>query len=177
MRKQNFIPGLEDMGEKEFGGSLLKNSHARNKRPISVKRPLHLVMRSSLAKNELSFLHPSRANRIESLIFRIGHLKGVKVYQYSNAGNHLHLIVQPRSREAFKCFVRTITGLIARITLGVERGRAKALRFWDAIPFTRILEWGREFRNVSRYVLQNTLEALKIIPYQKRKLRGASPGK
>jgi hypothetical protein len=95
----------------------------------------------------------------------------VKVYRFSNSGNHLHFIVLPSSREAFKTYIKAVTGIIARLTLGAERGSAKGLRFWDAKPYTRILEWGRDFKTACRYVLQNTLEALGFIPYQPRKKR------
>jgi REP element-mobilizing transposase RayT len=161
------LPGFQFSSAKTFGGSTLKGN-AREQRPISVKRPMHVVMRSSLATNEHSFLKPQRARRIETLVRRIGKAKGVKVYRYANAGNHLHLVVLPRSRESFHAFTRAISGVIARLTLGVERGRAQGKKFWDAKPFTRILEWGRDFKTTVSYVLQNKLEALGFIPYQKR---------
>lgn len=166
--KQPFFPFFNGLGLKEFGGSLLKGN-PRESRPLSIKRPLHVVMRSSLAKAELSFLSPIRAKKIEATIRRLGLLKGVKVYRYANSGNHLHLVVLPRSREAFRAFLRSVTGIIARMTLGVERGKGLGKKFWDARPFTRIIEWGREFRTISHYVLQNTLEAIGFIPYQPRK--------
>ncbi len=93
---------------------------------------------------------------------------GVKVYRFANSGNHLHLVILPRSRPAFQAFIRAVSGLIARITLKVERGRALGIRFWDARPFTRILAWGRDFRRTSDYLLRNTLEALGFIPYRPR---------
>ncbi len=156
--------------KKDFGGSLLRGN-AREARPISLKRPMHLVMRSSLARGELSFLHRNRSKKIETIVRRTASSKGVKVYRFANSGNHLHLIVLPSSRKDFNAFIRSVSGLIARITLGVERGSAKALRFWDARPFTRIIEWGRDYKRACKYVLQNTLEALGFIPYQKRGLR------
>lgn len=169
--RQPYLHGFEGLKVKEFGGSLLKNGNPREARPVSVKRPMHLVMRSSLAKGEKSFLRPCRSRRIEVLVRRIGREKGVKIYRYANSGNHLHLVVLPRSRDAFQAFIRAISGLIARITLGVERGKALGQRFWDARPYTRILEWGREFGGVCRYVLQNTLEAIGFIPHQPRAQR------
>lgn len=45
-------------------------------------------------------------------------------------------------------------------------------KFWQALVFSRLLSgWGREFRNVKKYIVQNTLEVLRIIPYQPRKHR------
>jgi REP element-mobilizing transposase RayT len=167
-RKQPFLAGFEKLGVREFGGSLIKGN-AREARPIAIKKPMHLVMRSSLATGELSFLRSVRSRKIEAAVKRLGERTGVRVYRYANSGNHIHLLVLPRSRAAFKAYLRAITGLIARITLGVERGRALGKKFWDARPYTRIIEWGREFKAVAAYVAQNTLEALGFIPYQPRK--------
>jgi len=164
---QPFFQSLSNLAVKEFGGSLIKGN-AREARPIALKRPMHLVMRSSYAKKEKSFLRPERARRIHQIIHRVGTLSGVKIYRYANSGNHLHLVIRARSRRSLSNFLRAVSGIIARLTLGAERGKARGLKFWDARPFSRILEWGREYQNVSNYLLQNTLEALGFIPYQAR---------
>ena len=77
------------------------------------------------------------------MVHRIGKLNGVKVYRYANSGNHLHLIVSPRSRQAFRAYLQAISGIIARMTLNVERGKPLGIQFWDARPFTKIVEWGK----------------------------------
>jgi len=165
--KQFIFTGFEKLKVKDFGGSLNKGN-PRDSRPISTKRPMHLVMRSTLARGEKSFLRPARAKHIKNLVQRLAQGNGVKVYRFANSGNHLHMIVLPKSRDGFNAFIRAISGLIARITLGVERGRALGLKFWDARPFTRILEWGKDYTHACRYLLQNTLEALGFIPYRSR---------
>jgi hypothetical protein len=170
LKKESFLPGFGKLATKEFGGSRLKGN-AREARPISTRRPIHLVMRSSFAKGDRSFLKAGRAKQIETLVRRLGRENDVKVYRFANSGNHLHFLLLPKSRRAFNAYIRAISGLIARITLGVERGKALGLKFWDARPFTRIVEWGREFKVVCGYVLQNTLEAIGFIPYQVRKHR------
>ena len=172
VRKQHYLPGFDQLGlgEKEFGGSeRLKKAHAREKRPISIKRPLHLVMHSTLATGERSFLRAKRARKIEELVHRLGREKGVKIYRFANSGNHLHFIVLPKSRNAFKAYIKAISGIIARFTLGAERGSAQSVRFWDAKPYTKIIEWGREYKTVCNYLLRNTLEALGFIAYTPRR--------
>src|SRR4051794_28787059 len=119
--RAQYLPTLENMNLKTFGGSLVKGN-PREARPISIKRPMHLVMRSTLARGPYSFLHVSRCKRIENLIRYHGKLNDIRVYRYANSGNHLHIVILPRSRRAFKTFVRSISGLIARITTNVERG-------------------------------------------------------
>jgi hypothetical protein len=48
---------------------------------------------------------------------------------------------------------------------GCEKNKRK---FWALLVYTRAVSWGREFETVSRYILRNTLEALKLIAYQPR---------
>jgi len=53
-------PSLPVMKEplREFGGGLLKNSHAKVKRPIACRRPMHVVLRSSRSRGARSLLSP-----------------------------------------------------------------------------------------------------------------------
>jgi REP element-mobilizing transposase RayT len=169
MATQLLFPEFDRLKLKDFGGSLIKGN-PREARPISVKRPMHLVLRSTLAKGKCSFLNARRAKQIRLIVENSARVQGIKIYRFANSGNHLHLIILARSRLAFSRFIRTITGLIARLTLGVERGKSMGIKFWDARPFTRILEWGRDFRRACEYLLQNTLEAFGFIPYQPRKI-------
>jgi REP element-mobilizing transposase RayT len=174
-RKQPYLLGFGGLEKKDFGGVNLRGN-AREQRPIAVKRTMHLVMRSSHAVGEKSFLRTIRARKIHDLVHRLGRKHRVRVYRFANVGNHLHLLVMPKSRAAFKAFVRAIAGVIARITLGAQRGHAQGQKFWDARPFTRIVEWGRDFKIACQYILQNRLEVLGFIPYQPRKNKGP-PGR
>ncbi len=178
-RKENFLPGFKQMGEKQFGGGLLRGN-PRGARPISTKRPMHLVLKSSMATGKRSFLMPERSKRIEEMIHRLGKLQGVRIYRFANSGNHLHLLVLPRSRKAFSQFVRSISGVAARLSLEKERGKARPPdskdattrkrsiapkpAFWDARPFTRIVDWGREFKIAARSILDNIKEDLLFWP-------------
>ena len=78
--------------KKIFGGSLVKGN-PRTARPLSTKHPIHLVMRSTKATGEKSFLRKAHASKIEAVITKHANINGVKVYRYANAGNHLHLVV------------------------------------------------------------------------------------
>ena len=54
--------------------------------------------------------------------------------------------------------------------VGLRKGCKKNQRqFWALLTYTRVISWGKEFSAVSRYILQNTLEALRLIAYQPRK--------
>ncbi len=161
---QYSLPGIKPNAQKSyFGGSHLKGN-ARSKRPLSTKEALHLVLRSSKARGTLSFLSPKRAKRIKDCVFRQARQKHLKIYRYANSGNHLHIILLPRTREAYRCFIRAISGLISRMTQECERGRpcGEKTPFWDKRPFSRIIAWGRDFKSVAQYVERNVLEAVYI---------------
>ncbi len=168
MARQLYFPEFDRLKKKDFGGNLVKGN-AREQRPLSIKKPVHLVMRSSLAKGEKSFLHPKRSPQVREIVYRTGKNQGVKIYRFANSGNHLHLVILPTSRAAYFRFIRAISGRLARLVLGAERGRARGIKFWDALPFTRILEWGRDYHRTCLYLRQNVLEAMGFIPYRERK--------
>lgn len=170
MQKQKQFNFFEEKIPLHFGGEFLKNSNAKNQRPLSFKRPIHLVMRSTLAKGSLSLLKFDGS--VRKIFERQSKKFGVKIYRFANAGNHLHLIIFPRSRQAYRSFIRSVTGLVARLVLRVQRGKSKKPRFWDKRPFTRIANWGKDFRGLCNYLLRNTLEAIGFIPYKPRITRG-----
>lgn len=166
--RQLAFASLEEASVKVFGGSYLRGN-AKVKRPITTKKPMHLTMHSTLARGPYSLFKFGEA--IERLVYKQARKAGVKIYQYANGGNHLHMVILPLSRAAFHKFVRAIAGLIARIVTGAQRGASRNLRFWSARPFTRIVEWGRDYKGVCEYLVQNTLEALGFIKYAPRKNR------
>jgi len=154
--------------KREFGGSLLKKSHAKTARPISDKEAMHIVLKSTMAKGTYSMLNKDRPRRIRKSIDAQAKRFYVKIYEYANVGNHLHILVRASDRKLFKGFLRSISGLIARITLSAERGSAKKIKFWDQRPFTRIVSWAKDFSWVKAYVVQNFHEAMGWVPFKPR---------
>jgi REP element-mobilizing transposase RayT len=140
--------------------------HAQRKRktlrPIDPKRPMHIVMRATQARGEWSLLHRRNKARIFITVNRKAEHFGVRVYRFSNVGNHLHILVLPGSRKGFQNFLRAISGEIALLVTGTRKGRALKRRFWDVLAFTRVVSWGREFRSVTAYFAKNMLESLGI---------------
>ena len=41
--------------------------------------------------------------------------------------------------------------------------------FWEFRPFSRIVNWGRDFKTCVQYLKKNVLEALGFVPYKPRK--------
>src|SRR4051812_40771055 len=92
---------------KYFGGAYLKNSNPKEKRPISTKKAMHLVVRSTRAKGPLSFLRNNK--KISNIVYTQAKAGGIKIYRFANAGNHLHMVIRASSRMAFNSFIRAIT--------------------------------------------------------------------
>ncbi len=131
-----------------FGGSLLKNSHAKTKRPLESKLPIHLVLRA----NRGGMRSPKSFQAVNEMVYGTARKYGVKVYEYANVGNHLHLLIKLPHIRRWLAFIRELTGKIA-LKMG---GR----KFWKQRPFTRIVAgWKRAYRIAKQYVHLNTLEA------------------
>lgn len=166
---------------KSFGGSV--KSHPKKARPLCSKRAIHLVMRSRLAVEERSFLTRANSRTIQAIIRSQAKRFGVRLYDLVLVGNHLHAMLRISSQRHYRAFIRSISGLIARHVMKCERGRRLGLigaskgasnqngsakakraamqnRFWDGRPFTRILDWGRDYLIARRYLLKNRLEAI-----------------
>lgn len=139
------------------GGDIGKGRH-KGRRPFSPRRPLHIVMRSSRARGPWSLLSRSNRDVVGALLRRLATENAVQVYQFANVGNHLHLLAVCRERRAFQRFLRTFAGLIARAVTGAQRGRP-AGKFWDTLAYSRVITWGREYRCVRAYILNNEFEA------------------
>ena len=102
-------------------------------------------------------------SRIFLLTQEQAHHFGVRIYRFSNVGNHLHLLVLFRLRKGFQNFLRSITGAIAFLVTGTRKGKELKRRFLDPLAFTRVVSWGREFRVVSIYFVKNLLESLEFL--------------
>jgi len=157
-----------------YGGNKVIGKR-RMQRPFVRKKPIHVVLRSSAAKGELSFL--KRKN--EHLVHKILHAQSkrhlVQLLEYVNVGNHLHIKIKAYSREGFQAFLKSSTALIARAITGAKKGHAFG-KFWDALAFTRILtSWGEE-KILDKYFTKNAFEAVhgtnmrSIIKKKKKKM-------
>ena len=82
----------------------------------------------------------------------------VRIQDFVNAGNHLHLMVRARNRPTFQAFLRSVTAMIARAVTGARRGRPFG-KFWDGLAFTRALTSSREERILRDYITANAFEA------------------
>ena len=146
-----------------FGGSLLK-SNPKVARPLSVKNPIHLVLRADKSRFRL----PKNFARVNECLDKTAKKHGVRVYQYANVGNHFHVILKILSRRQWVGFIRELTSRLAFL----------AQIKWPKRPFTRIVAgWRKAYEALKTYVALNQLEGEGLITRPQgeklRKLRQA----
>jgi REP element-mobilizing transposase RayT len=154
---------------KPFGGTLLRKAKNRTARPLSTKKSMHLVLRSSQATGEWSFKR--NGTLVEATIEMAAKKFGVKVYSFANGGNHLHLLVKLGNRFTYNGFIRSLTGTLALKITKANKFKKLKQKFWDARPFSRVIEWGRAYGIAKDYLTLNQLESLGIFDYSKGRLR------
>ena len=155
-------------------GGVIRQGQRKLKRPFDSKTPLHLVLRSSRAKGEWSFSRVKNGRQIKHWVHHLARKNHVKVYRLANSGNHLHLLVKADSRRDFQSYLRALTGIVSRLVTGAKKGNPMG-KFWDALAYTRVVRWGRDFKNVTYYLIRNELEELGILAYRDRLVTKARP--
>jgi REP element-mobilizing transposase RayT len=150
--------------QKQFGGPLLKNSNAKEQRPISTKTAMHVVLRSSLAKGNRSMLNPGKSIAIKKLVHDHADNFNIKIHEFTNTGNQLHMLIKVGNRNSYLRFIRTVTGLIARVALGVERGKKMGVKFWDMRPYTRVVDYRPGYKFAKDPVVRTQLMSLGLTP-------------
>ncbi len=144
----------------EYGGDTRRGKR-KVRRPIAVKSPMHVVFRSRRARGSWSLLNERHRFAVNTLVYRLADRFEVRIHGYENVGNHVHLVVQVRSRRSLQAFLRVFGQSLMFLVTGARKGKPKG-RFFDAIAYSRVVKWGRDFENVMLYVSKNTLEALGV---------------
>ena len=139
-------------------------------RPIDPKQSIHVVLRSSRARGEWSMLNPKHQRNVDRFARTIAERHGIRVYRYANVGNHLHLLVKTPTRRAFQCYLRDLAGTITAVVTGAKKTNPLEGRFWDFLAYTKIVTWGREFRNLELYFIKNLFEAVGLLPRRAKAL-------
>lgn len=147
----------------QYGGMLRKKSKCRGARPLTRKDSIHLVMRSSQAKNELSFRNPKHLKKLGLLIQNFSKKKGIQIISLANVGNHLHLHIKIPNRTLYKAWIRGLSSAIAMLIAG--RKKLKELKiqkktFWDYRPFTRVVNSFKAYLNLRDYIEINQFEGI-----------------
>ena len=147
MKQMSLIPKLK--AELEFGGSLIKGKR-KSKRPLSIKKPIHLILKSNKASGKLA-MSPSDL-RIKNLIYKMAHRFNIKIYSEAANWSHLHLVIRIYRRSDYIKFIKALTGAMV-LKLKAPKG------FFDIRPYTKIGTWGKQFKTWMDYLTKNQLEA------------------
>ena len=118
---------------------------------------MHLVLRSARARGELSLLRPRNVARVHALLDAQAKRHHMKIFEYVNMGNHLHIKLRCFSRESFQAFLKSFTAMAARKVTGARKGRAFG-KFWDGLAFTRMVGSRFEERVLGKYFIANEYE-------------------
>ena len=136
-------------------------------RPFAPGVNQHLVLRSNRAKGAWSLLHRKNKSKITSMIYVYAERFKVHVTQAANAGNHLHLVVHAQEKKHLADFLRVLAGRIAVTVTGARKGGyqngvfkegLKIGKFWAYLYWSRLVNWGKDFYHVRRYLQANSLE-------------------
>ncbi len=169
MRRQlSFFRKLQcEPARTEHGGEI-RLGRRKLARPIATRRPLHVVLRSSRARGAWSLRRREAERIVQHTLRRFSRRYTIKVYEFANSGNHVHILLRTKCRLGFQTFPRTFAGGTARLVTGAEKGRAVG-RFWDFLSYSRVVEWGRDFQGVRAYLVQNELETIGLAPQRSRR--------
>ena len=134
-----------------FGGA--RKPGRKGMRPLCNKRGVHLILktRRNLFKESQTVL---------TTVSPMANKFGVKIYNLAIAFDHAHFLLKFPSRDAYRKFIRAITGLLAK-KLGAK--------LFTQAPFTRLFTWQSEYWILKRYMEQNREETLGHRPYRERK--------
>lgn len=149
------------------GGDLAPGKR-KLERPLSSRRPIHVVVRSEQARGRWSFLGFKNRALVERVVNSQAKKFGVAIQDFANGGNHLHIKIKAASRIAVQSFLRAITSIIARKITGARRGFKLKKRFWDGLAFTRVLKSYREELYLRGYFIANRQEAALGQPARER---------
>jgi hypothetical protein len=141
-----------------------QKTHDTNRVMKKMKHSHHLVLKSRIPVLRLK----RNKTIISSLLLEISERFQVKVYNNSLNSNHIHLLVKSQTQKDLQDFLRVLAGQIAQRITGAVRGKKNKLSFCLKSAWKRMVHWGRDFLNIQKYIYQNQLETLGLIPYQPR---------
>jgi len=146
-----------DLRRGEHGGDF-RRGRRKLERPVSARRPMHVVFHSRRARGAWSMR--KHHAKIREALRACRERSGVRIYEFANVGSHLHLLVRARRRDSFQRFLRTFAGIVARIVTGARRGLPlRGGPFWSALAWSRVVAWGRDYYGVRHYIFRNRIEA------------------
>lgn len=149
-----------------FGGSLLAGKR-KSKRPLSTKHPLHLILKSELAKGPLRFT--AHRSTLEKVFSKLSKRYGIKIHDLAVNFDHIHTVISFRNISSYKSWIRHLTSeIVKEISL---RTKLVLTNFFTHRPYTRVVAWGKDLCGVLEYLVLNKMEVFGLRPPKKTKRR------
>lgn len=146
---------------KAYGGTLLKKRKGRQgPRPLDTKNTMHLVLRSSHAKEGWSFRVGDNPKKVSFILRKFARKYGVQLLAVANVGNHVHIHMKLGNRFGYKPFIRAVTAAIAMAITGMSRWKRLKIKFWDLRPYTRVVLGREAWTHLTNYIRLNQLEGM-----------------
>ena len=164
-----------------YGGELRKKKRGRGPRPLSGKEPLHAVFKVvQYQLRQKSLRAPRSFKLILEIIEKYAKHFAVKIEQRSVQKDHLHLLIRTSRRKLYHHFFRVVAGQIAQrfekegLLTNINQKVTPTPRLWKYRPFSRVVRGWKSYIDARDYIQLNEQEALGVIKYQKKRLRGLS---
>jgi REP element-mobilizing transposase RayT len=168
VNEQSFGPDVEA----QHGGPT-RTGLRKTSRPLEPTLPLYLALKSSRARGKWSLARSPTEARVEQIMRELAQRHGIKVFEYANGGDQIHLVLRAKSRAGFQAFLRAFAGLTARLVTGAKKGKPSG-KFWDALTYSRVLAWGKEFDMMRDLVGKGDLAALEPMLVVKKRRSSTS---
>lgn len=136
-----------------FGGSLLIQKR-KSKRPLDFKKSTHLVLR---LKDHLPKLFNPRDPKLRKLFLVVAGKYDIKFYDLIFNHSHVHAVIKIPDRESYVKFVRELTSNV--VAYFTNSCRIKFKNIFVHRPWTRVVNWGKSFHILKKYMLKNELES------------------
>lgn len=149
---------------KQFRGTLLKKSHAKTARPLSLKKGIHVALHSEQARDEWSLKAVRNRRLIQRVVKSQAKKYEISIREIVTHGQDLHLLIKLKNRSSFAPFIRAVSGMLALLITGSGKTRALKKKFWDFRPWTRIVELLNEVSVASEVGLIRHLQCIKVLP-------------
>ena len=147
---------------KTFGGATLVGKR-KTARPLSDKKPIHLILRSDSVK----VFNPTN-KRLKRLIYNLTEKYSIKIYDLALNHNHIHFVMKLKNKEFYKFFIRELT---SKMATAIRKKFPDVKTILSLRPYSRILEWGRDFETAIDYVILNIEESMGWIIRPQKKMR------
>ena len=136
---------------KTFGGETLLGKR-KTARPLSEKKPIHLILRSTSVK----VFTPTNKS-LKRLIYNLAEKYSIKIYELALNHTHIHFVIKLKDKELYKFFIRELT---SKMAVAIRKKLPHLKTILSLRPYSRILEWGKDFETAIFYVILNIEESM-----------------